>query len=130
MMFPLNCFFTLNINFFFYKSFVKFNFLIDSEFNLYFIAILSFLIYVISISGLILNLKNLLISLFFIELAYFAIIVFILNITIIFNNFHGFLLSLIIILLAAAESAVGLSIVILIYSFDKKITFDNLLELS
>jgi NADH-quinone oxidoreductase subunit K len=106
-----------------------FNFLVETSSNLYFIAIVGFCIYLISICGLLFNLKNILISLFFVELAYFSLIVFLLIITVVFNIYYGFLYALFLILLAASESAVGLGILIFVYTFEKKITFDNLIEL-
>lgn len=110
-------------------NYVKFTFVNSFDSNFYLVAILSFCFYIISICGLLFNLKNILISLFFIELTYFSMITFILLVTVFFYNFHGFILALITLLLAAAESAVGLGLVIVIYSAEKRITYDNLIEL-
>jgi len=119
-----HCFFSLHF------ILVKFTFINSFESNFFFLALLSFCFYIFSIGGLLLNLKNILISLFFIELTYFSIVIFFLLITIFFQNYEGFILALMTILLAAAESAVGLGLVILVYSFEKNLNFDNLIELS
>ena len=91
--------------------------------------IFSFYIYIFGLIGLILNLKNILISLLFVELTYFGIITFVLAISLVNFLVNGFIFALLLILAAASESAVGLGILICVFTFEKKITFDFLVEL-
>jgi len=120
----------LNFFFFFFNNLVKYTFLLNLESTFYTVSFFSFTLYILAVSGLIFNIKNLLISLFFIEIAYFAIIIFFLLTAFTFQNFEGALYALILILIAASESAVGLGLVILLFSFEKKITFNHLNELA
>lgn len=82
-----------------------------------------------SLIGLLLNFKNILISLLFVELSYFGLICLFFFFSVFLNIKISFLYGIILLLTAAAESAVGLGILIVFYRFEKSIKFDNLIEL-
>jgi NADH-quinone oxidoreductase subunit K len=128
--FILNIIFLKKLEFFFLFP-VMYNllFFYVVDFFFFFILFFSFFIYILSLLGLILNLKNLLISLLFIELSYFGIITFLVFFSLFFSIYTGFLYAVLLILVAAAESTIGLGILIIVFTFDKNITFDTLIEL-
>jgi NADH:ubiquinone oxidoreductase subunit K len=128
--FCLNCgFFDNNLDLFNFSFFI---FNINGIFKLttsdiFFQFYLVFLfIYFIGLFGVLLNLKNILISLLFIEISYFGIVGFLLFISIFFDMAIGFAYSLLILLVAAGESVVGLGIVIVVFRYQRSITFEGL----
>jgi len=95
----------------------------------YLIFICCFLFYICFTIGLVFNLRNYLVSVLFIELIYLSIIVINIAHYHIFGYDEGKLYSLILIILAASESAVGLSIIVSIFVNENKISFNGLSNL-
>ena len=87
-------------------------------------------LYFFGLFGLLFNLKNLLISLLMVELTYFGIIGYALSLAITFSLFYGYIIALLVILIAAAESVVGLGLVIIVSRYQQSITFDGLVCLA
>jgi len=97
-----------------------------SNTNLTFIYGLVLSVYFFGLFGLLINLKSILISLLFVELVYFSIIVHFLFLAMCFDLYFCFVYALLFILIAAAESVIGLGLVILLFRFQRNITFDSL----
>jgi len=130
---------TLFINF----CFVLFNFtaFINSELisNSYYLScffspvssllLVFFCIYFFSLFCLLLNLKNILISLLLVELTYFGVICSLLSLAVFFDFVFGFTFALLVILVAAAESVIGLGLAILVFRFQRIIMYDSLASL-
>ncbi len=123
------------LNFFFINQYKYINNSIDLFninsiiYNHYYLFLLSFILYFFSIISLILNLKNFLITLIYIELTYFSIICIFIFMGILNHILISFCYALLLILIAASESAIGLAILIIINNFQKKLEFNNLKEL-
>jgi len=120
------CFVLFNPHLFVYLDFAK---------NLYVIVIsrLSFslfewflCIYFFSLFCLLLNLKNILISLLLIELTYFGVVCCFLFLAVFYDIVFGFTFALLIILVAAAESVVGLGLAILVFRLQRVIMYTTL----
>jgi NADH-quinone oxidoreductase subunit K len=84
---------------------------------------LGFLISAVGLYGIVFNLKNFLITMMCIELAYLGV-----SLTFIINSLYFFdplgqLYSLFLIILAAGEAAVGLGILIVIFRIERRIDF-------
>lgn len=89
----------------------------------------SILLYFIGILWLLLNWKNFLITLLCIELMYFGIVTSFILISSATNDHKGQIYALMLVILAAAESAIGLGILIVLYRFGKSIHFLDYKEL-
>lgn len=90
---------------------------------------LSYLIFLIGLVGIIFNFKNFLVTMFSIELMYLGITVsFILASTAI-SDPKGQIYAMGLLILAAAESAIGLGILIVLFRFGKSIDFESYQEL-
>ncbi len=76
---------------------------------------LAFVLFILGILGIVVNRKNIIILLMSIELMLLAINFFLITIASIFDNIHGQLFALYILVVAAAESAIGLSILVAYY---------------
>jgi NADH-quinone oxidoreductase subunit K len=76
---------------------------------------LAFILFILGILGIVVNRKNIIILLMSIELMLLAINFFLITISSIFDNIHGQLFALYILVVAAAESAIGLSILVAYY---------------
>ena len=76
---------------------------------------LAFILFVLGILGIVVNRKNIIILLMSIELMLLSINFFLITISAIFDNIHGQLFALYILVVAAAESAIGLSILVAYY---------------
>lgn len=87
-------------------------------------------LYFFGLFGLLFNLKNLLISLLMVELTYFGIVGYALSLAITSSLFYGYIIALLVILIAAAESVVGLGLVIIVSRYQQSITFDGLVCLA
>ena len=77
--------------------------------------ILALILFVLGIFGIVVNRKNIIILLMSIELMLLAINFFLITISSIFDNLQGQLFALYILVVAAAESAIGLSILVAYY---------------
>lgn len=89
----------------------------------------SIVLFFIGISWLLLNWKNFLITLLCIELMYFGIVTAFILITSATNDPKGLIYAIMLVILAAAESAIGLGILIVLYRFGKSIHFLDYKEL-
>ena len=81
--------------------------------NLY--IMLSLVLFVLGIFGIVVNRKNIIILLMSIELMLLSINFFLITVSSIFDNLQGQLFALYILVVAAAESAIGLSILVAYY---------------
>jgi NADH-ubiquinone oxidoreductase chain 4L len=85
---------------------------------------LGFTLFLIGILGFVLNRKNIILMLISIEIMLLAITFLILTNSIILEDIIGQLFSLYIIVIAAAESAIGLGILVSYYRLRGNITFN------
>lgn len=76
---------------------------------------LAFILFILGILGIVVNRKNIIILLMSIELMLLSINFLLITISSIFDNIHGQLFALYILVVAAAESAIGLSILVAYY---------------
>jgi len=76
---------------------------------------LSLILFVLGIFGIVVNRKNIIILLMSIELMLLSINFFLITVSSIFDNLQGQLFALYILVVAAAESAIGLSILVAYY---------------
>jgi len=74
--------------------------------------IIFFILFIIGLSGIVVNRKNIILLLMSIELMLLAINLFFIYYSIVFDDMSGQLFSFFILLVAGAESAIGLSILI------------------
>ncbi len=81
--------------------------------NLY--IMLSLILFVLGIFGIVVNRKNIIILLMSIELMLLSINFFLITVSSVFDNLQGQLFALYILVVAAAESAIGLSILVAYY---------------
>jgi NADH-quinone oxidoreductase subunit K len=77
--------------------------------------ILSFILFVLGVIGIIANRKNIIILLMSIELILLSINFLLLTLSVFIDNIHSQIFALYILVVAAAESAIGLSILIAYY---------------
>ena len=96
--------------------------------NLY--ILLALVLFVLGIFGIVVNRKNIIILLMSIELMLLSINFLLITISSIFDNIHGQLFALYILVVAAAESAIGLAILVAYYRVRGTIAvkFINLLK--
>jgi NADH-quinone oxidoreductase subunit K len=92
--------------------------------------ILALILFVLGILGIVVNRKNIIILLMSIELMLLSINFFLITISSIFDNLQGQLFAFYILVVAAAESAIGLSILVVYYRVRGTISvkFINLLR--
>lgn len=83
--------------------------------------ILSNIIYFIGILGIILNRRNFLITMLFVEVMYVGIFLYLTGTSVVLNNPEGQLYSIMVLITAACESAVGLSILLILFRQDQSI---------
>ena len=91
---------------------------------------LSFILFIIGVLGIIINRKNIIILLMSIELMLLSINFLLITVSTLLDNIHGQVFALYILVVAAAESAIGLSILIAYYRVRGTISvkFTNLLK--
>lgn len=91
---------------------------------------LALILFVLGIFGIVVNRKNIIILLMSIELMLLAINFFLITVSSVFDNLQGQLFALYILVVAAAESAIGLSILVAYYRVRGTIAvkFINLLK--
>lgn len=80
-----------------------------------FYVMLALILFILGILGIVVNRKNIIILLMSIELMLLSINFLLITISSIFDNLHGQLFALYILVVAAAESAIGLSILVAYY---------------
>src|ERR1700709_125293 len=91
--------------------------------------ILFYILFLIGLSGIIFNYKNYLVTMFCIELMYLGITICFLIVSISTSDPKGQIYAILLLILAAAESAVGLGLLIVLYRFGKSIEFQAYQEL-
>lgn len=90
---------------------------------------LSYLIFLIGLSGIIFNFKNFLVTMFSIELMYLGITISFILVSVAISDPKGQIYAMVLLILAAAESAIGLGILIVLFRFGKSIDFESYQEL-
>jgi NADH:ubiquinone oxidoreductase subunit K len=93
-----------------------------------FLALVYF-IFLIGLSGLVFNHKNFLLTLFSIEIMYLGITLAFIVISIIVSDPKGQIYAILLLIVAAAESAIGLGVLIVLYRFGYSINFEDYQEL-
>lgn len=89
----------------------------------------SFFLFLIGFLGLIINNKNLIIILLSLEIIALALSLNFLFLGVFFSNFFSYTVSLIIMAIAAAESAMGLSLLVVYYRIKKTLSISKLSEM-
>lgn len=120
----------LNI-FFFYNlsNLYIFWFLLNMFWNIEYLLILANFIFTFGIFGIIMNYKNFLISMLFIEVMYTGIFFYFILGALLLNIPAGQIYALVVLISAACESVIGLGILIIIFKYDNSILFKNFSEL-
>jgi NADH-quinone oxidoreductase subunit K len=90
---------------------------------------LSYLIFMIGLIGIIFNFKNFLVTMFSVELMYLGITISFILVSVVTHDPKGQIYAMILLILAAAESAIGLGILIVLFRFGKSIDFESYQEL-
>jgi len=78
----------------------------------------------LGICGILLNIKNILISLISIEIMFYGINFYLITLSIYQDDINGQLLSLFILTIAAAESAIALALIMAYFKIFRNILFD------
>ena len=84
-----------------------------------------YFLFLIGLSGIIFNYKNYLVTMFCIELMYLGITVCFIIVSISTADPKGQIYAILLLILAAAESAVGLGLLIVLYRFGNSIDFQD-----
>ena len=79
----------------------------------------------IGISGVLLNLNNILISVISIEIMFYGINFYLVTVSLIVDDIAGQMLSIFILTIAAAESAIALALIMSYFKIYKDILLDN-----
>jgi NADH:ubiquinone oxidoreductase subunit K len=90
---------------------------------------LVFFIFLIGLSGLVFNHKNFLLTLFSIEIMYLGITLSFIIVSVTTQDPKGQIYAIILLIIAAAESAIGLGMLIVLYRFGQSINFEDYQEL-
>jgi len=90
---------------------------------------LFYFLFLIGLTGIIFNYRNYLVTMFCIELMYLGITICFIIISIFTADPKGQIYALLLLVLAAAESAIGLGVLIVLYRFGNSIEFNNYQEL-
>ena len=90
---------------------------------------LFYLLFLIGLTGIIFNYKNYLVTMFCIELMYLGITVCFIIVSVSTADPKGQIYAILLLILAAAESAIGLGILIVLYRFGLSIEFRDYQEL-
>src|ERR1700733_10445406 len=91
--------------------------------------ILFYLLFLIGLTGIIFNYKNYLVTMFCIELMYLGITICFIVISVSTADPKGQIYAILLLVLAAAESAIGLGVLIVLYRFGNSIEFQDYQEL-
>jgi NADH-quinone oxidoreductase subunit K len=90
---------------------------------------LGFLIFFIGLYGIVFNFRNFLVSMLCVEMTYLGCsLIFIIN-SVYFSDPEGQVFSLVLIVLAAAEAALGLGLLITVFRLEKKIDFPSFAQI-
>jgi NADH:ubiquinone oxidoreductase subunit K len=90
---------------------------------------LFFLLFFIGLTGIIFNYRNYLVTMLCIEIMYLGITVCFLIVGVSTADPKGQIYALILLIIAAAESAVGLGLLVVLYRFGRSIDFQDYQEL-
>ena len=90
---------------------------------------LFYLLFIIGLSGIIFNYKNYLVTMFCIELMYLGITICFIIVSVSTADPKGQIYAILLLVLAAAESAIGLGVLIVLYRFGFSIDFQDYQEL-
>jgi NADH:ubiquinone oxidoreductase subunit K len=91
--------------------------------------LLFYLLFLIGLLGMIFNYKNYLVTMFCIELMYLGITICFVIVSIATADPKGQIYAILLLVLAAAESAIGLGVLIVLYRFGASIDFQDYQEL-
>lgn len=91
--------------------------------------LLFFLLFFIGLTGIIFNYRNYLVTMLCIEIMYLGITVCFLIVGVSTADPKGQIYALVLLIIAAAESAVGLGLLVVLYRFGKSIDFQDYQEL-
>lgn len=97
--------------------------------NLEYLLVLSNFIFLFGIFGIILNRRNFLVSMLFIEVMYTGIFMYFIVASLFLNLPAGQVYALVILVSAACESAIGLGILLILFRYDNSINFEDFTEL-
>ncbi len=103
-------------------------FLPSAQLGLEVLALVYF-IFLIGLSGLVFNHKNFLLTLFSIEIMYLGITLSFIIISLTTHDPKGQIYAIVLLIIAAAESAIGLGMLIVLYRFGQSINFEDYQEL-
>lgn len=90
---------------------------------------LFYLLFLIGLTGIIFNYKNYLVTMFCIELMYLGITICFIILSVSTADPKGQIYAILLLILAAAESAIGLGLLIVMYRFGSSIDFQDYQEL-
>jgi NADH-quinone oxidoreductase subunit K len=90
---------------------------------------LFYLLFLIGLTGMLFNYKNYLVTMFCIELMYLGITICFVIVSISTADPKGQIYAILLLVLAAAESAIGLGVLIVLYRFGSSIDFQDYQEL-
>lgn len=91
--------------------------------------LLFFLLFFIGLSGIIFNYRNYLVTMLCIEIMYLGITICFLIISVATSDPKGQIYGLVLLIAAAAESAIGLGVLVVLYRFGNSIDFSDYQEL-
>ena len=91
--------------------------------------LLFLLLFFIGLSGIVFNYRNYLVTMLCIEIMYLGITVCFLIVSVATSDPKGQIYALILLIVAAAESAIGLGVLVVLYKFGKSIDFADYQEL-
>jgi len=97
--------------------------------NIYNCLIFVNVIFFIGLLGIVFSIKNLIFTMLFIEVAYVAIFFHFLLSSVFLNSALGQLYALLLLIVAACESAIGLGLILLIYKHTGAVNYKNFTEL-
>ncbi len=101
-------------------------FITKNSIPLFFCLNFSSIIFLFGIIGIIWNFKNIIILLIFIELMFFAINLQFIFISYFSTNFLGYIYALLNLILAACESIIGITILIIFYKINNSVKYEAL----
>jgi len=121
-------FFNKFINLYFIVPFNSFNFdTFTTDINQ--LLILFNFTFLVSIYGIIVNRKNFLLTMLYIELMYVSIFAYFITGSIFLNSPIGQIYAILLVIIAACESSIGLGILIVLFYKKETIKFDDFTEL-
>jgi NADH-quinone oxidoreductase subunit K len=88
--------------------------------------LLNFILLILALFGIFLNRRNLIILFLCLEVIFLILSLNFFYIAFFFNNYLGYIYGFIIIILAASESVVGISLLVLLFRVSGRISYDSL----